>query len=177
MATNEPIPKAVCPTTLGSSAPRISKATPTASRPSKTRGSSHAWPAPSKNAKVFTAAKCPNNCSAALSASAATKAKRFSTPSPAAARRWRWRKKLGREFLGTELSEDYVEYATDRLEEIHVGAQLDGPADPIASAPSTRNGRKLSDVQRTNGEQKPLPALETMLTAHSPAARALHPRR
>lgn len=61
-------------------------------------------------------------------------------------------KKLGREFLGTELSEDYASYATDRLEEIHVGAQLDGPADPIASAPSTKNGRRLKPKPESTAE-------------------------
>ncbi|MCG8451215.1 MAG: site-specific DNA-methyltransferase, partial [Pirellulales bacterium] len=52
-------------------------------------------------------------------------------------------KKLGREFLGTELSDDYQKYATSRLKTIKVGDELDGPADPIASAPSTKNGRRL----------------------------------
>jgi len=52
-------------------------------------------------------------------------------------------KKLGREFIGCELSEEYVTNATARLEEIHIGTKLDGPEDPIASAPSTANGRKL----------------------------------
>ena len=54
-------------------------------------------------------------------------------------------KKLGREYIGCELSEDYVKYATDRLKKIHPGDALDGPADPIASAPSTANGKRLAD--------------------------------
>jgi len=71
-------------------------------------------------------------------------------------------KKLGRDFVGCELSEDYVTYATDRLEKIHVGAKLDGPADPIASAPSTKNGRRLADKQRKTAAltQKSLPLAE-----------------
>ena len=52
-------------------------------------------------------------------------------------------KKLGRGFLGCELSTDYVKYATDRLKKIETGDQLDGPADPVASAPSTANGTTL----------------------------------
>ena len=52
-------------------------------------------------------------------------------------------KKLGRDFLGCELSQDYVKYATDRLKSTEVGASLDGPADPVASAPSTANGTTL----------------------------------
>lgn len=52
-------------------------------------------------------------------------------------------KKLGRDFVGCELSADYQKEATARLKVITPGDELDGPADPIASAPSTRNGRKL----------------------------------
>ncbi len=52
-------------------------------------------------------------------------------------------KKLGRDFLGCELSTDYVTYATQRLEKVHVGDPLEGPADPAGSAPSTANGTTL----------------------------------
>ncbi|WP_425397250.1 DNA methyltransferase [Aeoliella sp.] len=54
-------------------------------------------------------------------------------------------KKLGRKFSGTELSEEYVRYATERLESINEHDALDGPADAIASAPNTANGRRLKD--------------------------------
>ena len=56
-------------------------------------------------------------------------------------------KKLGRKWLGCELSEEYVRAATERLATIEEGAALDGPADPIASAPSTANGRKLESCE------------------------------
>ncbi len=52
-------------------------------------------------------------------------------------------KKLGRDWLGCELSEEYSRSSNERLNAIEVGAPLDGPADPIASAPSTANGKKL----------------------------------
>jgi site-specific DNA-methyltransferase (adenine-specific) len=55
-------------------------------------------------------------------------------------------KKLGRRWMGCELSEEYVRAATERLDAIQVGSTLDGPADPIASAPSTANGRRLENV-------------------------------
>ncbi len=55
-------------------------------------------------------------------------------------------KKLGRQWVGCELSEDYVRSANERLDAIREGDALDGSADPIASAPSTANGRKLEDV-------------------------------
>jgi site-specific DNA-methyltransferase (adenine-specific) len=52
-------------------------------------------------------------------------------------------KKLGRRWIGCELSPQYVQAATQRLESIDEGDPLIGPADPIASAPSTANGRRL----------------------------------
>lgn len=64
-------------------------------------------------------------------------------------------KKLGRQWLGCELSQEYVTYASDRLEQIRAGAPLDGPADPVASAPSTANGTTLeSRVRRMAGDSK-----------------------
>jgi site-specific DNA-methyltransferase (adenine-specific) len=57
-------------------------------------------------------------------------------------------KKLGREWLGCELSDEYVCNATDRLKWITVGDPIDGPVDPIMSAPSTANGRRLEDRHR-----------------------------
>ena len=52
-------------------------------------------------------------------------------------------KKLGRRWLGCELSEDYVRYASERLDAVHLDEPLTGPADPIASAPTTAAGRRL----------------------------------
>jgi DNA modification methylase len=52
-------------------------------------------------------------------------------------------KKLGRNWVGCELSEEYVRAATDRLSAIREGDALDGPANPVASAPATANGRRL----------------------------------
>ena len=45
-------------------------------------------------------------------------------------------KKLGRQWIGCELSEEYTRAATERLNAIQEGASLDGSADPIASAPA-----------------------------------------
>jgi DNA modification methylase len=63
-------------------------------------------------------------------------------------------KKLGREWVGCELSADYVRSATKRLTAIKPGDALDGPADPIASAPSTANGRRLKPAK----SKKPIAA-------------------
>lgn len=57
-------------------------------------------------------------------------------------------KKLGRQFFGTELSEDYAQYATERLAEIEPGEPLDGPADPLSSSPNTKSGVTLESRQR-----------------------------
>ncbi|MFH5805728.1 DNA-methyltransferase [Alienimonas sp. DA493] len=51
-------------------------------------------------------------------------------------------KKLGRDWLGYELSGDYADRAAARLEGITVGDPLNGSDAPTVSAPSTRNGRK-----------------------------------
>ena len=50
-------------------------------------------------------------------------------------------KKLGRRFLGFDLSEDYVRYGLDRLGTIKVGDRLDGSPEPLKSAPATDTGR------------------------------------
>lgn len=52
-------------------------------------------------------------------------------------------KKLGRHWLGFELSTDYVKYATERIEGVDSGDDLHGPADPVRSAPTTAKGRRL----------------------------------
>jgi site-specific DNA-methyltransferase (adenine-specific) len=51
-------------------------------------------------------------------------------------------KKLGRQWLGIELSTDYVQRIRERLRSCPAGDDLDGPADPIRSAPTTGQGKK-----------------------------------
>jgi site-specific DNA-methyltransferase (adenine-specific) len=63
-------------------------------------------------------------------------------------------KKLDRRWIGCELSDEYVRAATERLSTIRVGDALDGPVDPIASAPSTSNGRRLDAAAPIGGEPK-----------------------
>ncbi|GAB4139706.1 MAG: hypothetical protein Tsb009_08780 [Planctomycetaceae bacterium] len=57
-------------------------------------------------------------------------------------------KKLGRHFLGFELSEQYAARAEERLASIESGDPLDGAADPLTSAPSTKNGKRVEDRNR-----------------------------
>jgi site-specific DNA-methyltransferase (adenine-specific) len=56
-------------------------------------------------------------------------------------------KKLGRRFLGVELSEEYAARIRDRLASCQVGDPLDGPADPIKSAPKTSKGKKRTEFR------------------------------
>lgn len=62
-------------------------------------------------------------------------------------------KKLGRQWLGIELSRDYVKRIKARLDKATVGEPLDGPEDPVASAPTTAKGRK--NVRVHNGRAVP----------------------
>ncbi|MFC1758836.1 DNA-methyltransferase, partial [Planctomycetota bacterium] len=52
-------------------------------------------------------------------------------------------KKLHRQFIGYELSEEYTKYIKDRLKEASPGDELDGAPEPIVSAPATKNGVQL----------------------------------
>jgi site-specific DNA-methyltransferase (adenine-specific) len=63
-------------------------------------------------------------------------------------------KKLRRQWIGCELSQEYVRAATERLNAIQEGDVLDGPANPIASAPSTTNGRKLETFGASKSDQE-----------------------
>jgi site-specific DNA-methyltransferase (adenine-specific) len=61
-------------------------------------------------------------------------------------------KKLGRKWIGFELSKDYVDRIKARLKSTHVGQPLDGSADPLSSAPPT--------IARSKGRRsaRPLPS-------------------
>lgn len=52
-------------------------------------------------------------------------------------------KKLGRRWLGFELSKEYVRKVRARLDGIDEGDPLNGSHDPLRSAPSTSEGRRL----------------------------------
>jgi site-specific DNA-methyltransferase (adenine-specific) len=51
-------------------------------------------------------------------------------------------KKLGRQWMGFELSQEYAKYIEQRLQSTTIGDQIDGPEDPIQSAPSTKAGKR-----------------------------------
>ena len=52
-------------------------------------------------------------------------------------------KKLGRSFLGLELSEAYAARIAERLATITPGDALDGAPEPLKSCPATKDGRRL----------------------------------
>lgn len=51
-------------------------------------------------------------------------------------------KKLRRNWMGFELSKDYVKHIRKRLDQTTPGDLIDGPVDPIESAPQTVKGKK-----------------------------------
>lgn len=51
-------------------------------------------------------------------------------------------KKLGRRWLGFELSPEYTQFINQRLEQTRVGDPVDGPEDPMRSAPNTSKGKR-----------------------------------
>ena len=63
-------------------------------------------------------------------------------------------KKLGRSFVGCELSEAYAARVSERLAAISSGDPLDGAAEPLKSAPATKNGRKLGATRKPRGTKQ-----------------------
>ena len=62
----------------------------------------------------------------------------LSIPSLEAAPRLPLQKKLGRRWIGFELSDEYVHYGNERLSKCKVGQALVGPEDPVSNAPKNR---------------------------------------
>ena len=63
-------------------------------------------------------------------------------------------KKLGRRFLGFELSKEYSERIQQRLQRSRPGDPLDGAAEPLVSVPNTANGRRLEDRHQNEKGKK-----------------------
>jgi site-specific DNA-methyltransferase (adenine-specific) len=71
-------------------------------------------------------------------------------------------KKLKRQFLGFELSEEYAARINKRLAAARPGDPLEGAAEPLVSAPSTADGVRLDekgDRQRAASRRKKQPQL------------------
>lgn len=69
-------------------------------------------------------------------------------------------KKLNRHWLGFELSTDYVKEIRKRLDGIKVGEPLNGPANPLASAPTTAAGRVRKPGMKKLARGQTLKSLE-----------------
>lgn len=70
-------------------------------------------------------------------------------------------KKLGRRWMGFELSKEYVRLVRSRLDGISVGDPLDGMADPLTSAPSTAS--RAGRIKRKNREELQLVAKRAVI--------------
>jgi len=62
-------------------------------------------------------------------------------------------KKLGRSFQGLELSVEYAARIEARLATIEVGDALDGAAEPLKSAPATKDGKRLERKKPAGGSR------------------------
>jgi DNA modification methylase len=67
-------------------------------------------------------------------------------------------RKLGRKYIGFELSESYAKNVRERLELTHVGDRLSGAEEPKVSVPNTQNGKRLDKKKppRRTRQDEPL---------------------
>ena len=63
-------------------------------------------------------------------------------------------KKMGRRFLGVELSEAYAARIEERLTAIQPGDPLDGAAEPLKSVPATKDGRTLEQRKQSKRSKR-----------------------
>jgi site-specific DNA-methyltransferase (adenine-specific) len=63
-------------------------------------------------------------------------------------------KKLGRRFIGLELSEQYATRIEDRLAAISSGDPLDGAPEPLKSVPATQDGRRVGERRSAKKQGK-----------------------
>ena len=75
-------------------------------------------------------------------------------------------KKLGRHFIGFDLSTDYVEFGRERLEGIRVGDRLDGTAEPLKSTyrPKSKSREARSTTSDPDASEQRLQDIQLKLT-------------
>jgi DNA modification methylase len=69
-------------------------------------------------------------------------------------------KKLGRRFLGFDLSDDYVKRGTDRIAGVHRGEPLEGAPEPLITAPKSAGPRGGKDATKKSPLEEILEASE-----------------
>ena len=85
-------------------------------------------------------------------------------------------KKLGRKFLGFELSPEYTRLGTERLADTAVGDRLDGAPEPTMSAPQTWPKKKKKKQQLAKSEESPTAASTDVFDCLNLAAVGLDPQ-
>jgi site-specific DNA-methyltransferase (adenine-specific) len=68
--------------------------------------------------------------------------------------------------MGFELSEEYAKKIQQRLDKTQVGDLVDGPEDPIESAPSTAKGKKRPKPFDENTDKAVIDAFESIANGH-----------
>jgi len=64
-------------------------------------------------------------------------------------------KKLGRRYIGFDISSDYVVYGIKRLKSVYVGDPLEGSSEPLLSAPRTRSAKAQSSKAGRTSRSRP----------------------
>ena len=77
-------------------------------------------------------------------------------------------KKLGRRWMGIELSKDYVGHIKKKMAATNIDDPLTGPEDPLKSAPSTAKGKRRKNKSSSKEiEAAVLSAFKTIAAGHS----------
>ena len=153
MPTRGRTPRAACPTTRGSCARKTS---PRASAPDHDTWFFSRVAGTFKEREGFHGCQMPEQLLGRIIRCRRTPARSVLDPFGGSGTTLAVAKKLGRRWIGFELSADYASKIRQRLAETRVGAALDGAADPLTSAPATpetprvRQRRRL--VRRSESE-------------------------
>ncbi|WP_417748803.1 DNA-methyltransferase [Rosistilla oblonga] len=78
-------------------------------------------------------------------------------------------KKLGRKWLGSELSPEYAARIAQRLDETEVGAPLSGAENPLTSVPNTANGKRQRGITAAAQSRNGKAAVKPKATKKKPA--------
>ncbi|MEM1227053.1 MAG: DNA methyltransferase [Planctomycetota bacterium] len=77
-------------------------------------------------------------------------------------------KKLARQWIGFELSEEYSGYIQQRLDSSKPGDPIEGPEDPVASSPSTAKGKRRKKPFNVETERVVVDAFEQASGGYPP---------